>query len=431
MILIFGAGISGLGAYKLLKSKNKDVYLIDDKESELKTKDALEFLETKNIEYIVKSPGISFENIFIKKAIEKNVEIISEIDLAYKYMNKDIKIIAFTGTNGKTTTCSKTYELLKKADYKVALGGNVGKSFAEIVFENENLEYIVLELSSYQLENNPKIKTNISGIINLSPDHLARYKDEDDYYLTKFNIFKNQSEKDYTIINLDDFNFKRFDKKIISNKITLSKKNKADIYVKDSYIYYDDSKLINIEELSLKGEHNLENMLFVIATAKILNISKDIIVKFLKDTQSIEHRMEEFYNKNNVIFVNDSKGTNVDSTIKAINSYKDEIVLICGGEDKKVPLENLAKAIKEKVSYVYIYGENRYLIENVLKKENYTNYIIFETVDECIRKIKEVENFENKKYYLFSPATASFDQFLNFEQRGKYFKEIVKGILGD
>ena len=144
MIIVFGAGISGLGAVKLLESKGKEVVLIDDKVSKLKTEDGLHFIEEKEVEYIVKSPGISFKSKLITKAIEKNIPIYSEIDIAYEYMDKNIEIIAFTGTNGKTTTCTKTYELFKKAGFKVELGGNVGKSYAEIVYENKDLDYIVL-----------------------------------------------------------------------------------------------------------------------------------------------------------------------------------------------------------------------------------------------------------------------------------------------
>ena len=424
MIIVFGAGISGLGAVKLLESKGKEVVLIDDKVSKLKTEDGLRLLDEKEVEYIVKSPGISFKSKLIEKAIEKNIPIYSEIDIAYEYMDKNIEIIAFTGTNGKTTTCTKTYELFKKAGFKVELGGNVGKSYAEIVYENKELDYIVLELSSYQLEHSPKIKPKVAGIINLTPDHLSRYNSVEDYYLTKFNIFRNQDKKDY-----------------------VSKQDKGNIFVHgtDIYVMKDLSSRYNPkfnihqqaeiimakDEISLKGEHNLENTLFIIAAAKICKIPNKVIKNFLVETKSIEHRMEEFFKISESIFVNDSKGTNVDSTIKAINSYKEEVCLICGGEDKKVPLEELAKAIKNKVEFTFIYGENRFLIENELKKVEYSKYKLFETVDECVENIKENYKFDIKRYFLFSPATSSFDQFTNFEKRGEYFKSIVFKKLGD
>ncbi|ACZ00525.1 UDP-N-acetylmuramoyl-L-alanine--D-glutamate ligase [Streptobacillus moniliformis] len=454
MIIVFGAGISGIGAKELLESKGKEVLLVDDKVGEITASKALEIIEDKEVEYIVKSPGISFENSFIKKAMEKNIPIYSEIDIAYEYMNKDIQIIAFTGTNGKTTTCTKTYEMLKKAGFNVELGGNVGRSFAEIVKENKELDYIVLELSSYQLENNPKIKPYISGIINLTPDHLGRYKDVEDYYMTKFNIFSNQDKKDRMIVNVDDATFlnlynkaKELENYRNPKRVYISTNNKGSIFVKNGQIYvmkdlsemYNSKfslsqsadKLIDVKDIALKGEHNLENMLFLIATAKICGVPNKVIRNFLKEVKSIEHRMEDFFKKSNTVFINDSKGTNVASTKKAIASYENDVILICGGEDKKVPLYELGKEIGKKIKFTYIYGENRYLIENELKKVGYSKYSIFETVDECIMDIKDNVNFEEDITILYSPATSSFDQFKNFEERGKYFKNKVIEILGE
>lgn len=454
MIIIYGAGISGQGALKLLSSKNKEVILVDDKLTELKTEDAIKMLEDKEIEYVVKSPGISFENPFISKVIKKGIKIKSEIDVAYEYMDKNIEIIAFTGTNGKTTTCIKTYELFQKAGFDVELGGNVGRSFAEIVYESKKLDYIILELSSYQLENNPIIKPKVAGIINLTPDHLSRYKDVEDYYITKFNIFRNQDKKDYIIVNMDDNEFLNIAKKLKDleaykkpKRLFTSRYNKGSVFVHKNGIYamknlYDifntkfnidqQAELImNKNELSLKGIHNLENTLFIISAAKICGIPNKVIRNYLREAKSIEHRMEEFFNIGEATFVNDSKGTNVDSTDKAIRAYQDRLCLICGGEDKKVPLETLAKSINENVGFTYLFGENRFLIEEELKKLNYDKYSIFETVDECIIDIKKNFDFTHKRYFLFSPATSSFDQFKNFEVRGKYFKDKVKEILGD
>ncbi|WP_156299140.1 UDP-N-acetylmuramoyl-L-alanine--D-glutamate ligase [Streptobacillus canis] len=454
MIIVFGAGISGIGARDLLESKGKKVVLVDDKIGEMTTEKALEIIEKEEIEYIVKSPGISFKNPFIQKVIEKNIPIYSEIDIAYEYMNKDIQIIAFTGTNGKTTTCTKTYEMLKKAGFNVELGGNVGRSYAEIVKEDKELDYIVLELSSYQLENNPKIKPYIAGIINLTPDHLSRYNDVEDYYMTKFNIFLHQSKKDKMIVNVDDSTFLNLYKiaKELENyknpkRVYISKNTKGSIFVADGAIYimkdlyemYNSKfnlsqsadKLIEVKDLALKGEHNLENMLFLIATAKICGVPNKVIRNYLKEAKSIEHRMEDFFKKGNTVFINDSKGTNVASTNKAISSYENDIILICGGEDKKVPLDELSKEIGKKIKFTYIYGQNRYLIENELKNVGYNKYLMFETVDECINHIKENVNFEEDITVLYSPATSSFDQFTNFEERGRYFKNKVLEILGE
>ena len=207
-VIVFGAGLSGLGAKELLEKNNFKVYLVDDKIG-ISSKEGIEIINTENIAFIVKSPGISWQVDLQKEAGKKEIEVISEIDLAYKYMNKGIKIIGITGTNGKTTTATKIYELLVAAELKVALAGNAGYSFAKLVADEVDLQYIVLELSSYQLENNPKIHPFIAGNINLTPDHLMRYESVDDYYITKFNIFNNQNETDYALINIDDNEFER------------------------------------------------------------------------------------------------------------------------------------------------------------------------------------------------------------------------------
>ena len=187
--VVFGAGLSGQGAKELLEKNGYEVYLVDDKNG-ISSKEAIELLDKEKIEFIVKSPGIPWTVELLVKAKNKNIKIISEIDLAYKYMNKNIKIISFTGTNGKTTTATKMYELLEYSGKKVKLAGNAGYSFAKLVADEEELEYIVLELSSYQLENNPQVHSYIAGIINLTPDHLVRYDSVEDYYITKFNIFE-------------------------------------------------------------------------------------------------------------------------------------------------------------------------------------------------------------------------------------------------
>ena len=205
-VIVFGAGLSGIGAKQLLEKNGFDVYLVDDKIG-ISSKEGIKILNNEDIEFIVKSPGISWKVELLETAQEKGIKVISEIDLAYKYMDKSIKIISITGTNGKTTTATKIFELLEFAGKKVKLAGNAGFSFAKLVADEEELEYVVLELSSYQLENNPQIHSNIAGIINLTPDHLVRYKDVEEYYITKFNIFEKQSEKDFALINLDDKEF--------------------------------------------------------------------------------------------------------------------------------------------------------------------------------------------------------------------------------
>lgn len=451
--VVFGAGLSGLGAKELLEKKGYEVYLVDDKNG-MPSSEAMELLDKEKIEFIVKSPGIPWKVELLVKAKDKNIKIISEIDLAYKYMDKNIKVISFTGTNGKTTTATKMYELLEYAGKKVKLAGNAGFSFAKLVADEEDLEYIVLELSSYQLENNPQIHSRIAGIINLTPDHLARYDSVEDYYITKFNIFSRQTEQDFALINLDDEVFKKlYDEKelwknIKSEKIYLSKEKKGNVFVMDGIIYTmknlekkaDEVKdediheyaktLIPVRELSLKGSHNLENMLFLIGAAKILGIPDEKTAEFLKTTKALEHRLENFFIKGKTVFINDSKGTNVESTLKAIDSFDNSIILILGGDDKKISNKELVERIKERVDSVYLIGDNAPLLIKDMEEVGYKNYRNMETLENILDYFKKNMDFSKEQTVLFSPATSSFCQFKNFEHRGNVFKELTVKVLG-
>ena len=451
--VVFGAGLSGLGAKELLEKKGYEVYLVDDKNG-MPSSEAMELLDKEKIEFIVKSPGIPWKVELLVKAKDKNIKIISEIDLAYKYMDKNIKVISFTGTNGKTTTATKMYELLEYAGKKARLAGNAGFSFAKLVADEEDLEYIVLELSSYQLENNPQIHSHIAGIINLTPDHLARYDSVEDYYITKFNIFSRQTEQDFALINLDDEVFKKLYeekelwKNIKSEKIYLSKEKKGNVFVMDGIIYTmknlekkaDEVKnedihkyaeaLIPVRELSLKGSHNLENMLFLIGAAKILGIPDEKTAEFLKTTKALEHRLENFFIKGKTVFINDSKGTNVESTLKAIDSFDNSIILILGGDDKKISNRELVERIKERVDSVYLIGDNAPLLIKDMEEVGYKNYRNMETLENILDYFKKNMDFSKEQTVLFSPATSSFCQFKNFEHRGNVFKELTVKVLG-
>ena len=451
--VVFGAGLSGLGAKELLEKKGYEVYLVDDKNG-MPSSEAMELLDKEKIEFIVKSPGIPWKVELLVKAKDKNIKIISEIDLAYKYMDKKIKVISFTGTNGKTTTATKMYELLEYAGKKARLAGNAGFSFAKLVADEEDLEYIVLELSSYQLENNPQIHSHIAGIINLTPDHLARYDSVEEYYITKFNIFSRQTEQDFALINLDDEVFKKlYDEKelwknIKSEKIYLSKEKKGNVFVMDGIVYTmknlekkaDEVKdediheyaeaLIPVRELSLKGSHNLENMLFLIGAAKILGIPGEKTAEFLKTTKALEHRLENFFIKEKTVFINDSKGTNVESTLKAIDSFDNSIILILGGDDKKISNRELVERIKERVDSVYLIGDNAPLLIKDMEEVGYKNYRNMETLENILDYFKKNMDFSKEQTVLFSPATSSFCQFKNFEHRGNVFKELTVKVLG-
>lgn len=409
--IVFGLGISGHGALELLKSKGLEHIVVDDKLG-IKSKEAINYTNDNDI--VVKSPGISWKNEYLKACLDKGVKIISEIDLALKYINPKTKIIAITGTNGKTTTATKTYELLKYAGYKVSLGGNEGHSLAKIVSMSNDNDYVVLELSSYQLENNPTIKPYIALITNLTPDHLLRYDSVDDYYLTKMNIFKNQDENDFAIINKEDKEFKR-----------LFKGTKAKI------VYMNDNKDFLNFKAGLQGEHNVQNMLNIISIAKIIGIKDEVIKEFLINTKPLEHRMEEFLKKEDTHFINDSKGTNIESSLVAINTYADkDLYLICGGQDKKIDNTKLFQAIYKTKAKVLLIGENAHLYVEDFKKNNYKDYVDLKDMENAVKYIKDNILLKGEKYILLSPATASFDQYTSFEKRGEHFKNLVNQYFG-
>ncbi len=446
--VVLGLGISGTGAVKLLENKNLEYIVVDDKNG-IKSTDAISMTNKDDI--VIKSPGIAWENVYLKYCLENSIKVISEIDFTLDYLNPKTKIVAVTGTNGKTTVVTKTYELLKYAGFKVALGGNEGHSFAQIVLDSNDNDYIVLELSSYQLENNPRIKPYIALITNLTPDHLSRYKGVEDYYDTKFNIFNNQDENDYMIINKEDKVFNdRLNFKIKSDKLhfgtksdklnfdTKLEKLNFDIKAKKRYIqnnkdglYFEDEYIISKENANLKGEHNIQNMLNIIAIAKIIGIDSKLIKEFLSTTKSLEHRVEDFYKKGNVTFVNDSKGTNVESSLVALETFKNKkVYLICGGQDKKIDNTLFFEKICEQDIFCILIGENSPLYVSYFQNIGYTKYIESKTLENAVNYLKEILNFDEEIYVLLSPATASFDQFKSFEHRGNVFKELVLKTFG-
>lgn len=435
--MVYGNGLSGKGAKKLLEKIGYEVILVDDKTA-ISSEEAMKYLnENKDINLFVKSPGIPYNNL-VQKVKSKNIEILDEVEIVYNYMrdkNIQTKIIAITGTNGKSTTTAKMSELLSYAGYKSAYAGNIGVSFAETILnaeeKNENLDYISLELSSFQLENIKEFKPYISLVVNLGPDHIERYSSFDEYYDIKFNISMKQDETDYYIENIDDKEIVKRENLIKGKLIKLSKKTIVDIYSKDGKIYWREDFIMKTSDLSLKGEHNLENMLYIIAAAKIIGIDNQKIREFLKTAKPLEHRTESFFDYGKVKFINDSKATNVDSTKVALESYKN-CILICGGYDKGVDLKPLASLIKENTKEVYLIGDIAKKIEKLLLDINYNRNKIFilKDVEKTLKELKIKLNKDEEDIILLSPATSSYDQFKSFEHRGRFFKEEVQKIFG-
>lgn len=429
-VMVYGNGVSGKGAKKLLEHLNFEVILVDDKTA-ISSEEANRYLD--EIEFFIKSPGIPY-NKLVKKVQEKNIKIIDEIELGYNYIlkkNIKTKIIAITGTNGKSTTTAKISDMLNFAGYKANFAGNIGVSFSETILQNPNLDFIVLELSSFQLENVEKFKPYISMIINLGPDHIERYSSFDEYYDVKFNIQKEQDTNCYFIENIDDIEIEKRKSLIKAKNITVSKFSSADVYIKNEKIFFKNEYITDEKNLSLKGIHNLENILFMVATAKIIGLTNEKIKEFLSVATPLEHRTEEFFSYGLVKFINDSKATNIDSTKFALEANKD-CLLICGGYDKGVDLKPLAELIKANVKEVYLIGVIAKKIKKILLEINYNEEKIFmlDDLETTLLYLKEKLDKNSKEVVLLSPATSSYDQFKSFEHRGKVFKELVLKIFG-
>ena len=427
--MIFGEGVSGRGAREVLKKMKYEIIMVDDKTG--MPSDSAEELMDK-VDIFIKSPGIPYTHL-VKKAFEMKVEVVDEIELAYRYMKKagiKTKIIAVTGSNGKTTVTSKITELLQKAGYKCEHAGNIGNSFGELICEREDLDYVVLELSSFQLENLKEFKADIAMVINLSPDHLSRYKSEQEYFDAKFNIGKNQTNEDIFIYNLNDKDSMKRIEKITGHKLGVTVgagKEYAVCHITDAYVVYNGKVILEKEKLSLRGKHNLENVLFILTVAECIGIDENIVREFLYSTKPLEHRMEKFYKWKNIYFVNDSKGTNIDSTCFAIDAYEDA-VLICGGKEKGLPLDELVEKIREKISEVYLIGEMTERFKEALLLGGYPNKKIHTAGDmeNAVKILREKLSGDEEKVVLLSPSTSSFDQFPNFETRGRVFKDLVR-----
>ena len=429
-VMVYGSGISGNGAKTLLEKEGYEVILVDDKKA-ITSEEAMKNLD--GLEFFIKSPGIPY-NTLVQEVQRRGIKLLDEIEIAYNYLvekNMKTKIIAITGTNGKSTTTAKISDLLNHAGYKAAYAGNIGRSLSDVLLNEKDLDFVSLELSSFQLENLENFKPYISMIINMGPDHIERYKSFDEYYDTKLNIAKNQDKDCYFIENIDDVEIEKRASQVKANRISVSKNQEAKVYVKDDNIYAGTDFIIEADKLSLKGIHNLENTLFMVATAEILNIDREKLREFLMMATPLEHRTENFFNYGKVKFINDSKATNVDSTKFAIDAYKNSI-LICGGYDKGVDLAPLAKMIKENIKEVYLIGLIANKIEKELKAVGYEDSKIhkLENLENSLLDMKKRFTEADEEVILLSPATSSYDQFNSFEHRGKVFKELVLKIFG-
>ena len=441
-IAILGAGESGTGAAVLAKLKGFEVFVSDSGEIKNNYKN---LLNEHNISWeegkhsvdvildadeIIKSPGIP-ERISIMENIRSSgIPVISELEFAARYTTA--KKICITGSNGKTTTTSLIYHMLKKAGLNVGLAGNIGKSFA-LQVATENFDYYVLEISNFQLDDMYEFKADLAILLNITPDHLDRYDyDLQKYVDSKFRITQNLTEDEYFIFcNDDEITIGELEKIVVlAEKLpfTLEDKPIKGAYIKNNNmkIEFDDIDFsMSLEELALKGRHNTYNSMAAGIAGNILRIRKDIIRESLMDFQGVEHRLERFLKVHGIEFINDSKATNVNSTWYALESMTSPVIWIAGGIDKGNDYDELMPLVKNKVKALICLG-----------KDNSKLHHAFDNHIETIVDSASMKEAVQSAYYLakdgdcvlLSPACASFDLFDNYEDRGKQFKRMVKEL---
>ena len=437
-ISILGGGESGIGAAVLAIQKDYNVFVSD---SNLIKSNYKKILNDHNIDFeegihsidkilesdlIVKSPGIPNKSNLINEILFNEIDLISEIEFAFRHTNG--KIIAVTGTNGKTTTSLLIHKILKDAGFDVLLAGNVGNSFSYEI-SKKDYELIVLEVSSFQLDNIVSFCPYISILLNITPDHLDRYNENFDEYLhSKLKITLNQKQNDFLIYNHDDPCFKKINTNAKKIPLSLNKEILSDAgYYKNNQININlNNKAMTIEKLALNGTHNIFNSMAAAMAARVFEVSDDMIRKSLIDFENIEHRLEYVITVHGIDFINDSKATNVNAAWYAVESMNKPFVWILGGVDKGNDYTELIKVAKEKkIKAIICLGD-----ENKKIKES------FKSVVDIIEEAKDMHEAVNKSYViassgdvvLLSPACASFDLFENFEHRGSEFKKMVRSL---
>lgn len=440
-LVILGAGESGVGAAILGKKQNYEVFVSDKGAIAEKYKDVLlknEILFEENThseeqilcaDVVVKSPGIP-DSVSLIVAIKKaGIQVISEIEFGSWFTTA--KLIGITGSNGKTTTSSLIFHLLQSCGLNVGLGGNIGRSFAWQVAEND-FDYYVLELSSFQLDGLDKMKLNISVLLNITPDHLDRYDYNFDKYIdSKFQIVKNVDENNVFIYNGDD---KNIVKKVAN--VTLASPSYSFSYSKlvgrgawlekGCFVVDINNKLMISEEYTtLKGKHNTYNIIAALSVANVLGLRKSDLELALKSLKAIEHRLESVLILNGVEYINDSKATNVDSTWYALDSVKDNIIWMCGGVDKGNDYSLLVPLVKSKVKSMICLG-----VDNKKLHEAFGSIVEqIEDADSAEQAVELAAKMASRgDTVLLSPACASFDLFKNYEDRGKQFKEAINKL---
>lgn len=440
-VLVVGLARSGMAAIRVLKKLGAEVTL-----SESKKKDDIKeigFLNENNVEivgqdmavferdfdFVVKNPGVPYRSPMMQKLQERNIPVITEIELAYQ-VAKPQHYIAITGTNGKTTTSTLTYEILRRAfPGKAHLCGNIGIPLCEIVMENGLMEegghYIALEISNFQLVNIDKFRPEVATIINLTPDHIDFMGSLDNYYKSKTEVYRNMAGNDVFLLNADDPVVKeytdRYPVKCAKESFSTDSQS-ADCIAKDGYLEIKGEKIIPLNAIKIVGKHNLQNVMIAVSAAKAIGISNDVILDAVSSFKGVEHRIEFVREINGVKYYNDSKGTNTDATITALKAFDRGVILLVGGFEKGLPMDEMKKHLGCVKKIIGFGACGARLVHDLVGEDG----IVVTTLDEAVAEANKIA--ESGDTVLISPTTSSFDQYTCFEERGDHFKKIINAL---
>ena len=441
-ISIIGAVRSGIGAAKLVK-KLGGIPFVSDISEELKLKDSVAELRKEGIDFetgkhsdkvfncdlMIVSPGVPNNASVVIKAREMNIGLISEVELAYRFCKG--KIIAITGTNGKTTTTSLCGHVFNQSGHNTFVAGNIGLAFSEIALDVLENEFVALEVSSFQLDLIDEFKPKIAMILNITPDHLNRYENKVENYATsKQRIYENQDKNDYLVLNKDNGEVLKYLKDHNSKSFFFSLNEEVEngCFKKEDKIHFrlnsKEEFSCKVSDVKIKGEHNLTNAMAVICAAKICRLDNVRIIKALQTFEGVEHRLELVREIDGVKFINDSKATNVNSVWYALRSFNKPIFLILGGQDKGNDYEQIKALVLERVKKIYAIGSSADKVFNFFHKS--VKVEIKKSLEEVVTTA--INETRKGDVVLLSPACASFDMFDNYEHRGRIFKEAVNKL---
>jgi len=443
-VLVFGSGISGIGACQLLEAVGKEVVLYDGNTSlnpeEMKrqigegTKAEIilgelsgEAMET--LDFVVMSPGVPTDLPIVNKMREMGLPIWGEVELAYTYGKGDV--LAITGTNGKTTTTALLGEIMKNYKESVFVVGNIGNPYTTEALNMKEDSVAVAEVSSFQLETIHAFRPRVSAILNITPDHLNRHHTMENYIQAKEDITKNQTEEDTCVLNYEDEVTRKFGENLKAKVLYFSSQRKLEkgIYLEDGNIVYCEEEPVvvcHVNELKLLGTHNYENVMAAVAMAAAYGVPMDIIRKTVKEFAGVAHRIEFVCEKNGVAYYNDSKGTNPDAAIKGIQAMNRPTLLIGGGYDKDSEYDEWIESFDGKVKYFVLLGQTREKIAKTARRLGFENIIMAESLEEAVATCAKLA--EPGDAVLLSPACASWGMFKNYEERGDKFKSYVNAL---